>query len=159
MKILIYNGISIEIDADDFDKIEAKKKPGCNWYYDAINKVVKAWCIHNNVVCKLPMHRVIMDCYSENFDVDHVKHNPFDLRKESLRICSHQENCFNQKGKYKGVARKRNKFVARIRTKEGRKYLGVFASYVDASIAYNEAAFKYHGEFACFNIFPFVVSL
>lgn len=160
MKIKIYGGEILEIDDDDFEKINKIVKPGCQWYYDKRNKVVKAWCMVNGASIKLAMHRVIMDCIDDSRDVDHVLHNPFDLRKESLRIVSHQDNCFNNQrpamlGIFKGVSPRRNGWCARIRTKEGRKFLGDFTSAIDAAIAYNVAAHKYHGEFACFNALPF----
>lgn len=44
-----------------------------------------------------------------------------------------------------------NKWAARIMANGKRIFLGLFKKTVDAAKAYNDAAIKYHGEFAFLN--------
>lgn len=58
----------------------------------------------------------------------------------------------NKTSKYKGVAKdSSNRWKARIRFNNELIYLGMFADEHDAAVAYNSAAIKYFGEFACLN--------
>ena len=91
-------------------------------------------------------------------EVDHRDHNTLDNRRENIRICTHAENMMNrQKGsgsKPKGVSefKRTEKLRARIKVKGKDIHLGYFDNEDDAALAYNVAALKYHGEFACLNI-------
>ena len=51
---------------------------------------------------------------------------------------------------YKGVSKKRSKFLANIGKPV--QYLGSFATAEEAARAYNEAALEMYGEFARFNV-------
>lgn len=75
--------------------------------------------------------------------------------KENCRWATiQQQNCNRRSwiSKYKGV-RKRPSGNFQVQIKINRKliYIGCFKSERIAAIAYNEAAKKYHGEFACLN--------
>lgn len=56
---------------------------------------------------------------------------------------------------YKGVSWKKDicKWTAKIGVDYKSIYLGCFENEIEAAKAYDEAAMKYHGEFACLN-FP-----
>lgn len=106
------------------------------------------------------LHRLIMgipDCF-----VDHKSRNTLDNRKENLRLCNNQQNCFNQglstnnTSGYKGVTyRKDNKlWRARITVNGKKKSLGNFDTKEEAAERYNQAAIKHHGEFASLNELP-----
>ena len=90
---------------------------------------------------------------------DHKNHNTLDNRRDSLRICTNQQNTFNQKSslmtssRFKGVSwhKQRKKWQTRIQIDGKEKYLGLFVSEVKATLVYNKAAKKYFGEFACLN--------
>lgn len=104
------------------------------------------------------MHRQL--CGSpKNMEIDHINGNRLDNRRANLRVVTRQQNQWNAKGKknstssYKGVwLRKRSgKWESAINTGSGQKYLGSFLSEEEAALAYNEAAKKYHGEYARLN--------
>lgn len=105
----------------------------------------------------IKMHRVVMRCPPDK-EVDHENHNGLDNRKENLRICSHLRNGYNRlpyKGRpFKGVYFRKDsgKWRAYITCETKRIHLGNFPTALEAARAYNEAAVKYHGEFARLNL-------
>lgn len=109
------------------------------------------------------MHRFIMNC-PENLQVDHINHNGLDNRKSNLRLCSALQNQMNSSAKglklapsssrFKGVAKFKgcnNPWGAHIKTGGKLIRIGWFKEEAQAAMAYNEAAKKYFGEFACLN--------
>jgi hypothetical protein len=109
------------------------------------------------------MHRVILRMEA-GLGVDHKNGNGLDNRKDNIRPYHGSQNSYNS-GKrskcsaspYKGVFRRpfpEKPWTAYIRVDGHPIYLGIFASDVDAAIAYNHAAGKYHGEFAYLNQIP-----
>lgn len=94
--------------------------------------------------------------------VDHVNNNSLDNRKINLRRASIKENCRNGvsldlSSGYKGVqlsrdTRRAKPFSAKIKVDGKYQYLGRFATAQEGALAYNEAAVKYFGEFACLNV-------
>ena len=105
-----------------------------------------------------PLHRMLIDT-SEEGDVDHISGDKLDNRKENLRICSHQENMFNQKLRntnstgYYGVSRMKScgKYEAYIHIDGRKKYLGLFDTAEKAALARDEAAILMFGEYARLN--------
>ena len=91
--------------------------------------------------------------------VDHINHDGIDNRKSNLRICSSNQNKMNRRpnrnkiAKYKGLClnKKTGKWIVRISVNGKRLYLGTFKNEATAASKYNEAAIKYHGEFAKLN--------
>lgn len=114
---------------------------------------------------KMFLHRTVMNARRGQL-VDHIDRNPLNNRKENLRFCRHMENLRNRpkpKGKksssiFKGVYMPNQKvgakkpWVARIMVNYRGISLGCHATQEDAARAYNEAAKKYFGEFACLNV-------
>lgn len=99
---------------------------------------------------KTSLHRVILNPGS-GFVVDHINGDGFDNTRENLRVCTHAENIRNSKvkcGRYKGVRKYGNRWYARIKVNYKEIHIGSFANKEDAAIAYDNAAKKYHGEFA-----------
>jgi len=98
----------------------------------------------------------------ERMVVDHINHDGMDNRRANLRAATHSQNmCHRRKrsgatqSKYKGIywKKKNRKWQALITFEKKRIYLGHFRNEIDAAKAYDRAARKYHGEFACLN-FP-----
>jgi hypothetical protein len=106
------------------------------------------------------LHRVIMEP-AKGLLVDHRNRNPFDNRRDNLRIATHSENSCNQpkrkntSSQYGGVTRDKRcgRWEAVIVDQGKRIRLGRFDNEEDAARAYDAAAKKYHGEFARLN-FP-----
>lgn len=94
--------------------------------------------------------------------VDHIDMNKLNNTRSNLRVCdkfSKEWNLtkpitINPTSKYKGVYfhKASKKFMSRIKYKNSCIYLGIFINEIDAAKAYNEAAIKYHGEYATLNV-------
>jgi hypothetical protein len=94
--------------------------------------------------------------------IDHINHDGMDNRRANIRPATRSQNLCNSRrrlgtksSKYKGVSWKKQtcKWAARIGIDKREIHLGCFKNEIDAAKAYDEAAKKYHGEFACLN-FP-----
>ncbi len=105
---------------------------------------------------KLILHRVLLGVTDPKRQVDHINGDTLDNRKENLRDCNYSENNRNRKkgirntSGYKGVCWNKgmNKWFAQIRVNRKQINIGHYSNILDAVAAYNEAALKYHGEFA-----------
>jgi hypothetical protein len=147
------------VDPEDFERLNKHKwhavKSGSTFY--AIRCVGPA-----KRTTYIRMHREILHP-PDHLVVDHINHNGLDNRKANIRPATRAQNNFNRliaKGKnssskYKGVSWKkdRKKWRARIHVNGRYKFLGYFKEEKQAAKAYDEAAKKYHGEFASLN-FP-----
>lgn len=105
------------------------------------------------------MHRSIMKPKNGNI-VDHINRDRLDNRKENLRICTYSQNSCNKSvtksnltSKYKGVTyvKRLKHWQVQISNNLKTMYVGVFKTEKEAALAYNKAALKFHGEFACLN--------
>lgn len=164
-QIKLSNGKIAKIDDKYFEKFSKYKwafnppKKGRNTGYVFRHKLKED--IWNSVHIK--MHRYIMFLEGHNIEnkkIDHKDGNGLNNQVENLRVVTNTENqrnsikYKNNKSGYKGVhLNKEGKWVAQIRCgKKQQIYLGSFKNKEDAAKAYNEAAIKYHGEFANLNI-------
>mgnify|MGYP000246947637 CR=1 FL=1 len=104
------------------------------------------------------MHRLIMNV-EKDFFIDHVDGCSLNNQKNNLRMCTHAENMRNKKlpinntSGFKGVYwhKHTKKWMGFIRINTKQLHLGLFSNAIDGAKAYNEAAIKYHGEFAKLN--------
>lgn len=105
---------------------------------------------------KYRMHRVIMGCvHGDKKQVDHIDGNKLNNQRCNLRIATHSENERNRgknknnKSGHKGVSwhKKSNKWQVHVMANRKSIYLGLFENIHDASLAYENAAKKLHGDF------------
>ena len=77
------------IDKEDFEKIKKYR-----WYEDGSGYLI-SYKRETDETCNVRLHRIIMDAKRECV-VDHIDRNPLNNRKSNLRICTKQQNSFNQ---------------------------------------------------------------
>lgn len=101
------------------------------------------------------LHRLIM-LPGPGLVVDHINGDRSDNRRENLRVCTRQQNMYNQQPRqgtstpYKGVQLKDDgkRYKAYIKQHGRMLHLGYFPTAEEAAAAYDEAAHRLFGEFA-----------
>ena len=112
---------------------------------------------------RVHLHRFVMGVEDPDVKVDHRSGDTLDNRRRNLRVATVAKNCQNSikkrrgrsSSKYKGVHFHKGPrpWQAQIHVPGQPRHLGNFAKEEDAAIAYDAAARKWFGEFACVN-FP-----
>lgn len=150
---LTQNRVAI-VDDDDFERLNQYKWHAYmnrNTFY-AIRQISKI----NGEKATISMHREIMNT-PKDIQIDHKFGNGLDNRKDNLRLCTQQENRFNQKNPnknnklgIKGIRwyKRTMKFQAKIQVYGKTIHLGYFNVSGDADSAYRKAEEKYFGKFA-----------
>ncbi|MDD4624634.1 MAG: hypothetical protein PHX40_04625 [Bacilli bacterium] len=131
-------------DLEDYDKI----KDYC-WYMDEGEYIVT-----NDNRKIIRMHRLVMNCPND-MEVDHEFHDPWDNRKEFLRIVTRSQNAMNNKiskNNTSGVTgvnwdNQRGKWKARISINGRATHIGLFDNIKDAIKARLEAEENYYGKY------------
>jgi hypothetical protein len=146
------------IDDEDFDLVNDYK-----WYIHSRTGYARGRKKNpqkkNNFIS---MHRLVMRVLDKpEVEIDHTKHNKLDNRKSELRICNRSGNTSNRtsygSSQYLGVGwdKQHQMWKASIGyTLDGIKKfknIGIFKEEENAAKAYDEAAKKYHKEFANLN--------
>jgi hypothetical protein len=149
-----------KVDPADYDRLkryEWTTKKGTNSFYTFRDRPGKK----DGKKSVLYMHQEILEV-PEGMIIDHINHDGMDNRSANLRAATHTQNMYNRRkrsgstySKYKGVHWHKldRKWHAMITFEKKKIYLGCFLNEIDAAKIYDEAAKKYHGEFACLN-FP-----
>lgn len=141
------------VDDDDFLKISQFK-----WCYVSYGKTGYARRMDKNGKT-IRMHHMILP-FNSGFMVDHINMNGLDNRKSNLRLVTKSQNMMNggvrknSTSGYKGVCwnKRFNYWVVNIWKDYKQIHIGSFHNKKEAAKAYNEAAKKYHGEYARLNI-------
>lgn len=138
-----------------FDKEDFNLIKDYYWRVHYHNYVSTAiWDSDNQKVHQIQLHRFIMNPTNEQ-EVDHINHIPYDNRKENLRVVSTAQNQMNtvvnirNTSGVKGVNwdKIENKWYARISVNGKRISIGYFNSLEEAAQARKAAEIKYYGEF------------
>lgn len=114
---------------------------------------------------KYLLHRIIFLWHRGYLpeNVDHEDQNPLNNYIDNLRDASYSQNAANRKSQINATSRYLGVFIKKGRTppmwevnlaQKDRKgtYVGIYLSEIEAALAYNREAVKYHGEFASLNI-------
>jgi len=151
-QIPLGNGLFALVDAEDYERISA-----FNWFANSGGSAT-LYAVRMSQTAgeriHISMHREVMSAQPGTL-VDHKNHNGLDNRKINLRLCTKSQNSANQPpktGRYKGVFPHRYGWMARIVVDKKPQYLGYFSAADDAAQAYNTAAQRLFGEFACLNV-------
>lgn len=148
-------GHKVLIDDEDFELVSKH-----SWSLDKDKYLRTSQRLSNNRFVGTSMHRLIMGCTNNDGKfVDHRNGNVHDNRRCNLRICTASENMRNSKrpknnkSGVKGVYwnKKAQKWRAYIMVDCKEIHLGYFSDIDDAKKVHDEAAIKYHGEFARLN--------
>jgi hypothetical protein len=149
-----YGNFEVIIDTKNWDNVKQYR-----WSIH-LNRHFYAETRINNKLFSL--HKFILK--NKNY-TDHKNHNTLDNTEFNIRNCSNSDNkknllkYKNNKTGFKGVKKvlrySKNKtfkyYLAEIHYNKIYKFLGYYKNKIDAANAYNKAAIKYHGEFACLN--------
>ncbi len=150
------------IDDEDYDKVTRYK-----WrvHYNKEDPENIPYAV-STTKPEIKMHRLILGL--EKGDprvVDHKDYNGINNQRNNIRICTRAENARNQRAKknsisnFKGVTfnksgRGNRRWRCRITLNYKRISLGRYGTELEAAWIYNQAAKKFHGEFACLNAIP-----
>lgn len=150
-EIYLSNGYYSTVDDCDFEMLKSAR-----WHVVSKRNGSKYAASSNSEL----MHRVILGLKpGDNIQVDHIDHNGLNNTRANLRRASNSQNNCN-KGKYisnkvgfKGVTIRKgySRYRAQITVNGNQIYLGYFNTAEEAARMYDDAARKYHGEFANLN--------
>lgn len=149
-QVFFNNGGHFFIDAEDLEKVKK-----LTWFASKRGYPAAHLPQNKGRSRQICIHRYLLD-FPEGYDVDHINGNKLDNRRSNLRICTHQENMFNQRIKsnnstgFKGVSKNKatGRYEAYVHHSGKKHYLGLFDTPQEAAIARKQAAFTLFGEFA-----------
>lgn len=152
------------VDDEDFERVSQVKWCAC-WqpsYAGGGKFVARGWVGLAGHARKMGiyLHQFILGKQGSQI-IDHIDGNPLNNAKSNLRFATRSQNAANtscvtlsrnQSG-FRGVswAKKCNMWRADLSVNAKKMWLGYFTDKLEAAKAYNEAARKYHGEFATLN--------
>ena len=102
------------------------------------------------------VHRIVYGSFFDipkGMEIDHIDRNPSNNKLNNLRLCTRRQNTHNSirkigKSGFVGVRNHRRKYKAY----NGRKYLGIYNTAIEAATVYDEAILIERGSFAVTNI-------
>lgn len=155
-KIILSKGKYALVDDEDFEFLSQWK-----WCCDSRGYAVrseKMTIVGSSNRPLVRMQRVILDAPNDKL-VDHINGDTLDNRKHNLRLATKSENMRNRKmaknckSGFKGVwfNKKRQRWIAYIKTNGQSRVLGHFKDRLEAAHVYNQVAEQLFGEFARLN--------
>jgi len=154
-EIILYNNKCKEVARTVIDAEDVEKVKGYKWH---MNGQGYAATRPKKEIIKL-QHLIMGVKANYKKQIDHKDRDRLNNRKSNFRFCTQGDNAknstipINNTSGFKGVSLHKNskKWRARITLNDRLISLGVFKDKLSAAKAYNAAALKYHGEFACLN--------
>lgn len=141
-KSVFVSGYEVLLDNDDYLKFKDN--------IIGVYKAAKQFYVHTDSGY---LHRIITKCPKDKV-VDHLNRNSIDNRRSNLKICTHQQNLWNQglrpnnKTGIKGVSinsNKKNRYSAIIKVNYKKIFLGNYKTIKEAAAARLEAEKLYYG--------------
>jgi hypothetical protein len=140
------------VDAADFEWLS-------QWVWSAVRSKTGWYATRAGENGPERMHRLVMGVSDSRVLVDHRDRDGLNNRRGNLRVCTNAQNMRNSAKRrnnttgYKGVVLQKpsGRFLARITTDRVETHLGTFDTAYEAALAYDAAARRQHGEFACTN--------
>jgi hypothetical protein len=165
--IPLTHGLVAIVDDEDYEKLSAlswhsfKPRKALTAYAKTARKQIN----YDKRGSPSLMHRIILGLTDPRIKVDHIDRNGLNNQRSNLRIATQLQNMANQKrrktqassSKFKGVFFSRGEYALRkpwramIKINYKTIHLGRYTTEIEAANAYDVAAKKYHGEFACTN--------
>lgn len=160
-EIPLTRGYVALVDDDDYERVSVYK-----WHVDS--RGMRQNTVYATRALPAPdrkksqqLHRLIMNAPAD-LDVDHIDGNGLNCQKSNMRLATAAQNSHNRKKNrnntsgYKGVhwVESRKKWRSEIKIQNKKISLGNFSDVLDAAKAYQDAAIKYHGDFARFDVAP-----
>ena len=153
--IQLTNGGEAFVDDEDYSLLSRHKwrkmKNNNVWY------VVAPFTSNS----KITMHKIVMGSKA-GYIVDHIDRNGLNNQKSNLRFSTASHNAMNSRkhpncsSKFKGVywCPSHGTWMSYIVANKKKHYVGSFKSELEAARAWNNAAKKFHGQFAYLNTLP-----
>jgi hypothetical protein len=145
------------VDDEDFERVSQYK-----WRAQKANRVkrLKFYVVSGQSPSLILLHRLIVGA-PKSAVVDHISGDGLDNRRGNLRLATHAQNMRNSatvllthnSSGFRGVSwcKNQNRWRTRLAVDGNLMHVGYFTDKLEAAKAYNEAAKKYHGEFATLN--------
>ena len=145
------------VDPDDYHRLAGFKWRLCRTKGKNVLYAERSIRLPNGKYSRILMHRRLI-YVPDGYVIDHINGDGLDNRKANLRIATVAQNAWNSKKRnsasgYKGVWFDKNKRLWRAAIVCNRKriHVGYFKNKLDAANAYDNAARKYHKDFASLN--------
>ncbi len=150
-KLVLFNGEIATVDDEDYSKILQY-----SWHMNPdgyVKCIIRGRSVY--------IHQMLLG-NKDGMEIDHVDHDRLNNSKSNLRFVTRSQNMANSlshkdsvSSKYKGVILNKTSpvqnYQAKIMKDGKRFYLGTFKRQEDAALAYNKAAIRLFGEYACLN--------
>ena len=142
------NGVAFLFDIGDYEVVKRYR-----WHLSKRGYITTK--IHRRNV---PLHQLLIES-EKGFDIDHISRNKLDNRRSNFRVCTHQQNSFNQKIRntnttgFMGVSlmKRTGMYEAYIHHNRKKHYLGLYSTALEAAKTRDNAAMRLFGEYANLN--------